>query len=180
MRREIRISGFGGQGVGLAGYILGKALTLYDGKEAVMTQSYGPEARGGASSANVVVADEPIYSEQHLVAVVLTETYPTTAPLMEWLTPIFHPNIRPDGQEVCIGDWYPAKTLDQLVRMLGEMIQYVNYASHDPLHLEATLWAMAHRELFPVNRRLLLDPQRTVFAGQPTQTEARELDIRIL
>ena len=60
MRQEIRISGFGGQGVGLAGYILGKALTLYDGKEAVMTQSYGPEARGGASSASVVVSDEPI------------------------------------------------------------------------------------------------------------------------
>ena len=60
MRKEIRIAGFGGQGVGLAGYILGTALTLYDGKDAVMTQSYGPEARGGASSANVVVADEPI------------------------------------------------------------------------------------------------------------------------
>ena len=60
MRKEIRISGFGGQGVGLAGFILGKALTLYEGKDAVMTLSYGPEARGGASSANVVVADEPI------------------------------------------------------------------------------------------------------------------------
>ncbi len=60
MRKEIKIAGFGGQGVGLAGFILGKALTLYDGKDAVMTQSYGPEARGGASSANIVVADEPI------------------------------------------------------------------------------------------------------------------------
>jgi 2-oxoglutarate ferredoxin oxidoreductase subunit gamma len=44
----------------LAGYILGQALSLYEGKDAVMTQSYGPEARGGASSTNVVVADEPI------------------------------------------------------------------------------------------------------------------------
>jgi 2-oxoglutarate ferredoxin oxidoreductase subunit gamma len=60
MRREIRISGFGGQGVVLTGYILGKALALYDGYEAVMTQAYGPEARGGSSSANLVVADEPI------------------------------------------------------------------------------------------------------------------------
>jgi 2-oxoglutarate ferredoxin oxidoreductase subunit gamma len=60
MRKEIRISGFGGQGVGLAGYLLGKALTLYDGLEAVMTQSYGPEARGGASNANVVVSDREI------------------------------------------------------------------------------------------------------------------------
>jgi 2-oxoglutarate ferredoxin oxidoreductase subunit gamma len=60
MRQEIRISGFGGQGVGLAGHILGKALAIYDGLEAVMTQAYGPEARGGASSANIVVSDEPI------------------------------------------------------------------------------------------------------------------------
>jgi 2-oxoglutarate ferredoxin oxidoreductase subunit gamma len=60
MRTEIRISGFGGQGVILAGYILGKALALHESLHAVMTQSYGPEARGGSSSANVVVADELI------------------------------------------------------------------------------------------------------------------------
>jgi 2-oxoglutarate ferredoxin oxidoreductase subunit gamma len=60
MRKEIRISGFGGQGVGLAGLILGKAFSIYTDLEAVMTQSYGPEARGGASSANIVVADRPI------------------------------------------------------------------------------------------------------------------------
>ena len=60
MRQEIRLSGFGGQGIVLAGYILGKALTIYDELEAVMTQAYGPEARGGASSANIIVSDEPI------------------------------------------------------------------------------------------------------------------------
>ncbi len=60
MRKEIRITGFGGQGIALAGNVLGKAVALYAGLEAVMTQAYGPEARGGASSANLVVADEPI------------------------------------------------------------------------------------------------------------------------
>ena len=60
MRKEIRIAGFGGQGVALAGMVLGKALTLYENLEAVMTQAYGPEARGGASSANVVLSDLPI------------------------------------------------------------------------------------------------------------------------
>jgi 2-oxoglutarate ferredoxin oxidoreductase subunit gamma len=60
MRTEIRISGFGGQGVGLAGQIIGKAYVLYMGQEAVMTQSYGPEARGGASSANIVLSDKQI------------------------------------------------------------------------------------------------------------------------
>lgn len=60
MRREIRIAGFGGQGVVLAGYLLGKALALYSNCEAVMTQSHGPEARGGASCADIVVSQEPI------------------------------------------------------------------------------------------------------------------------
>jgi len=60
MRKEIRIAGFGGQGIGLSGYILGKALALYEGLNAVMTQSYGPEARGGASSASIVLSDRDI------------------------------------------------------------------------------------------------------------------------
>lgn len=60
MRKEIRISGFGGQGVGLAGQIIGKALAIYDEMEAVMTQAYGPEARGGASSSDIVASDEPV------------------------------------------------------------------------------------------------------------------------
>lgn len=60
MRRELRIAGFGGQGVVLAGYVLGKALALYSDLEAVMTQSHGPEARGGASSADLVVSKEQI------------------------------------------------------------------------------------------------------------------------
>ncbi len=60
MRTEIRIGGFGGQGVGLAGNIVGKAISIFDGREAVMTQAYGPEARGGASSANIVASDRPI------------------------------------------------------------------------------------------------------------------------
>ncbi len=57
---QVRISGFGGQGIVLAGMLLGKAASLYDGKEAVFTQAYGPEARGGASNADVIVSDTPI------------------------------------------------------------------------------------------------------------------------
>ena len=59
MRREIRLSGFGGQGLILAGIILAEA-AMRDGHEAVQTQSYGPEARGGASKAEVIISDEPI------------------------------------------------------------------------------------------------------------------------
>ena len=60
MRTEIRIGGFGGQGVILAGIILGKAASIFDENEAVQTQSYGPEARGGASKCEVVVSDDKI------------------------------------------------------------------------------------------------------------------------
>ena len=60
MRTEIRIGGFGGQGVILAGIILGKAASIFDKNEAVQTQSYGPEARGGASKCEVVIGDNEI------------------------------------------------------------------------------------------------------------------------
>ena len=68
MRKELRIGGFGGQGVILAGIILGKAACLFDKNEAVQTQSYGPEARGGASKCEVVSSDEKIQSPDILVA----------------------------------------------------------------------------------------------------------------
>ncbi len=60
-RTEVRISGAGGQGIVLAGQILGQAISLYEkGKSATFTQSYGPEARGGSCSAEVVVSDESV------------------------------------------------------------------------------------------------------------------------
>ena len=60
MRKEVRIAGFGGQGVIMAGIIIGKAASLFDNINAVQTQSYGPEARGGASRCEVVISDEDI------------------------------------------------------------------------------------------------------------------------
>ncbi|MFH1312381.1 MAG: 2-oxoacid:acceptor oxidoreductase family protein [Candidatus Eisenbacteria bacterium] len=61
LRDEVRFTGFGGQGMVVMGYILGRAAAVYDGKSATMTQSYGPEARGGASSTQVVIADDKIH-----------------------------------------------------------------------------------------------------------------------
>jgi len=60
-RKEILITGFGGQGIVLAGLIVGRAASLGDRKESTLTQSYGPEARGGACSAQVIVSDTPIH-----------------------------------------------------------------------------------------------------------------------
>jgi len=59
-RYEIRLSGSGGQGLIIAGIILAEAAGIYDGKFVCQTQSYGPEARGGASKAEVVISDEAI------------------------------------------------------------------------------------------------------------------------
>ena len=58
-RVEVRISGLGGQGVVLAGEILGRA-AVYDGKYAVQTQSYGAEARGSAAKSEVIISDKKI------------------------------------------------------------------------------------------------------------------------
>jgi 2-oxoglutarate ferredoxin oxidoreductase subunit gamma len=59
-RYEIRLSGSGGQGVILAGIILAEAAAIFDDQNAVQTQSYGPESRGGASRAEVIISSEEI------------------------------------------------------------------------------------------------------------------------
>ena len=59
-RTEIRIAGLGGQGVVLAGVLLGTAAAVYDKKHVVQTQSYGAEARGGAARSEVIISDNPI------------------------------------------------------------------------------------------------------------------------
>jgi len=60
MRREIRIAGFGGQGVITMGTILAVAAGIHENLEVAQTQSYGPEARGGACRSDIVISDEPI------------------------------------------------------------------------------------------------------------------------
>lgn len=60
-RVEIMVSGLGGQGIILSGKILAEAASIFDGKEAVMSQSYGPEARGGASRAEIIISSGKIY-----------------------------------------------------------------------------------------------------------------------
>jgi 2-oxoglutarate ferredoxin oxidoreductase subunit gamma len=61
MRIEVRLAGRGGQGLILAGIILAEGVGVYEGKYVVQTQNYGPEARGGSSRSDVIIADEEIY-----------------------------------------------------------------------------------------------------------------------
>lgn len=60
MRREVRFAGFGGQGVVKAALLMTLAAGLHEGREVAQTQSYGPEARGGACRSEVVISDEEI------------------------------------------------------------------------------------------------------------------------
>ena len=57
MRSEIRVAGFGGQGVITFGYVLAMAVSIHDDNYALMTQSYGPEARGGACRSDVIISN---------------------------------------------------------------------------------------------------------------------------
>lgn len=87
---EIRIAGFGGQGVIMAATVIGKAACIYENGYATMTQAFGPEARGGAASAQVVLSSEPIlypYVQAPNVLVVMAQEAFTK----------FVPELRSDG-----------------------------------------------------------------------------------
>ncbi len=87
---EIRLGGVGGQGIALAGNLLCRAAAIYDGKEAVFTQTHGPEARGGASRADVIIGDEPVaypfVTYPDVLAVLFPEAYEK-----------FRPDLKPGG-----------------------------------------------------------------------------------
>ncbi len=73
---EIRVAGFGGQGVILSAIVLGKACSIHQGQFATMTQNFGPEARGGACSAQLILSDSPVlypYVTQPDVLVVMSQ-----------------------------------------------------------------------------------------------------------
>lgn len=73
---EIRIAGFGGQGVILSAIVLGKAASIYENGFATMTQNFGPEARGGACSAQLVVSDKAVlypYTTQPDIMVIMSQ-----------------------------------------------------------------------------------------------------------
>jgi 2-oxoglutarate ferredoxin oxidoreductase subunit gamma len=73
---EIRIAGFGGQGVILSAIVIGKAGCIFENGYSTMTQAFGPEARGGACSAQVILSDEPIlypYVTQPDILVVMSQ-----------------------------------------------------------------------------------------------------------
>ena len=83
-QQEIIISGFGGQGIILAGYIVGQAASIFDKKNVTFVQDYGPEARGGACRAQVIISDDhisyPYVNEPYVVVAMSQESYLKYAP----------------------------------------------------------------------------------------------------
>jgi 2-oxoglutarate ferredoxin oxidoreductase subunit gamma len=87
---EIRIAGFGGQGVVLAGMVIGRAATIYDNKFVTLTQSFGPEARGSACSVQLIVSPSPVlypYITQPDILVAMSQEACTR----------FSPGLKPGG-----------------------------------------------------------------------------------
>ena len=82
--KKIKIGGFGGQGIVLAGYILGKAACIHDEKNATLTQSYGPESRGSSCSAQLIIGaeeiDYPKVSHPEILMIMSQEAYDKFTP----------------------------------------------------------------------------------------------------
>ena len=87
---EIRIAGFGGQGVILSAVVIGKAGCIFQDGFSTMTQSFGPEARGGACSAQVILSDQPVLypyvTRPDILVVMSQEAYTLFSPQLkdEW------------------------------------------------------------------------------------------------
>jgi len=114
---------------------------------------------------------KPKMGNKHRVEIYLHNQYPQRWPGMQWLTPVWHPNINHHNGSVCVDAawWTASRSLDRLVIMIGEMVQYKNF--HDdptkppfPWDPEAARWSRKYREenpgVFPVDTRELLRPER--------------------
>ncbi len=126
---------------------------------------------------------EPKFGEHHQVEVYLHNQYPQRWPGLKWLTPIWHPNINHINGSVCIDAawWTAARSLDRLIIMLGEMLQYKNF--HDdptkppfPWDPEAARWCRAYRakhpNAFPVDKRELMRPERVKLSDEKKSKKA--------
>jgi ubiquitin-protein ligase len=123
----------------------------------------------------------PRYGQNHQVEIYLHNQYPQRWPGMKWMTPIWHPNINHLNGSVCIDAawWTASRSLDRLVVMLGEMLQWKNY--HDdpakppfPWDPEAARWSREYRKknpnAFPLDQRELLRPERVKLNTPPAKS----------
>jgi 2-oxoglutarate ferredoxin oxidoreductase subunit gamma len=111
-KTEIKIGGFGGQGVILSGYIIGRAATIYDEKHSTMIQAFGPEARGSACSVQLIVSsdeiDYPYLTQPEILVVMSQEAYSK-----------FSPELAPGGLLITESELVSAHNLRKDVRHLS-------------------------------------------------------------
>jgi 2-oxoglutarate ferredoxin oxidoreductase subunit gamma len=109
---EIRISGFGGQGVILSAIVIGKAGCIFQNGYSTMTQAFGPEARGGACSAQVILSNEPILypyvTQPNILVTMSQEAYA-----------LFTPSLKKDGLLIIEQDLVRVENLPPGVRVYG-------------------------------------------------------------
>jgi len=125
-RYEIRLGGLGGQGIVLAGVILGTAAAIFDGKNATQTQSYGPEARGGACKSEVVISDReidyPKLERPDLVGVMSQEAFEKyVGDIKPGGILIYDPDMIPDHREIEGAKTYAVPTV-KMAEKLGKRI----------------------------------------------------------
>jgi 2-oxoglutarate ferredoxin oxidoreductase subunit gamma len=179
-RIEVRLAGEGGQGMILAGIILAEAAAIHDGKNAVQTQSYGPEARGGASKAEVVISpgeiDHPEVLEADVVVALSQEAFKK-----------FASSVKPGGWLIVDADKVDSSPAPQAVRLpitkmavettgkiitantvaLGVLVGLTDVVSRDAI--EKAVTARAPRGTEDMNRKALqagFDAAEQVKAGK--------------
>jgi 2-oxoglutarate ferredoxin oxidoreductase subunit gamma len=109
---EIRVAGFGGQGVIMCASVIGKAASIFEGGYSTMTQNFGPEARGGACSAQVIVGNEPVLypyvTRPNILVVMSHEAYAK-----------FSPELAPDGVMLIEQDLVRISHIPDTVKVYG-------------------------------------------------------------
>ena len=109
-RTEVRLAGEGGQGMILAGIILAEAATIHDGRNAVQSQSYGPEARGGASKSEVIISsgeiDHPEVLQPDVVVALSQEAFNK-----------FASTVKPDGLLIVDADKVDSSSAPKAIRL---------------------------------------------------------------
>jgi len=96
--------------------------------------------------------NRPVYGFSHRIELVFPADYPRDGPIINHLTPVFHPNFYPDGN-VCVSTWIPGRTVMTLVQQIDDMIAYRNFDKHfirNAPNPEAAQWVEENWGLIPI------------------------------
>lgn len=137
---------------------------------------------------DIDASQNPIYSDRHEVLIICDDFFPSDVPKLRWETPIWHPNIQHiEPKAVCVNksEWLGGMGLDDLVRLMFEMVQYKNYHADAeskpfPLDLEVAKWVREYAEPSGI-----IDKSRNIFVDdrpftRPTVDDTRRIKIGLV